>query len=187
MVQPQEVFIGDPVKIKVEGGTGGELVTISISGTDQFGNIWESRASYRLDSSGAMDTASSPPLQGTYSGVDPAGLFWSMRCQPQSDMVSPFIVMPELEVSLIHNGKVIETKKIVRVASVDMERYEFKIPVIGVFLKPKELNKPSPALIVLDGSEGGYKEGWAKIIASRVKMPTLAIALFRNGWIASHS
>ena len=45
-------------------------------------------------------------------------------------------------------------------------------------IKPQEIDGPTPALLVLGGSEGGHNEGWATVIASKTRMPTLALACF---------
>lgn len=50
--------------------------------------------------------------------------------------------------------------------------------MVGVFITPKGIEEPTPALIVLGGSEGGYNEGWTTVIASKTRMPTLALAYF---------
>jgi len=63
-----------------------------------------------------------------------------------------------------------------RISRIDLDREEITGEVTGVFFKRKEINKPTPSLIVLDGSEGGYKEGWAMAIASKTRLPTLALA-----------
>ncbi len=177
-VNPKKALIGDPINIIVENAQRDEIVKIRVSATDQSGNNWVSEASYRADSEGVVDTSKIAPVSGSYKGIDQAGLFWSMKPETENNLYSPFVVMPHRIVSLIKDGKVLETQTIEITAFVDLERYEVKEPIKGVLLKPKEINKPSPALIILSGSEGGIKEGWAAIVASKTRMPTLALAYF---------
>ncbi len=110
--------------------------------------------------------------------MDQAGLFWSMSCTPKSDIVSPFAVLPTITVSLFREGQEVDSKEIKRVADIDTLKENLSEPIVGVFVKPWEVSEPTPALIVLGGSEGGYNEGWATIIASKMRMPTLVLAYF---------
>lgn len=104
MVEPERVLIGDPVSIKATGLKAGKCATLTVSGLDQYKNLWSSKATFLIE--------------------------------------------------------------------------ELSDPVIGVFFKPVEIVKPTPALIVLGGSEGGYNQGWAGVIAFQTRLPTLALAYF---------
>ncbi|MBC7247235.1 MAG: acyl-CoA thioesterase/BAAT N-terminal domain-containing protein [Actinobacteria bacterium] len=176
-VSPQQVLVGDPISIKVTGLSPGEMASLRVSGQDQFGNSWSSQASFQADAAGTVDTSRDAPTDGSYQGVDQAGLFWSMVCTPASEMVSPFAVM-NYTVSLFVGGEEVDSLEVQRLAEVDLEKENLSDPVVGVFITPKEVNEPTPALIVLGGSEGGYNEGWARVIASKTRMPTLALAYF---------
>jgi len=178
LVNPEKVLIGDSINIQVKGVSEGQIITLTISGHDQFGNLWLSKASFKPDQSGVIDTARHAPFTGYYEGIDQTGLFWSMTCNNPCDIVSPFAIMPKLIVSLLVNGEKKEERIIERIAYLDIERYDVTEPIVGVFYKPHELSAPSPALIVLGGSEGGYNAGWASIIASKTRLPTLALAYF---------
>jgi len=178
LVTPEKVLIGEPISIKVRGVSEGQIITLTISGHDQFGNLWLSKASFKPDQSGTIDTAKHAPSSGSYEGIDQAGLFWSMTCNNPCDIVSPFAIMPKLIVSLFIDGEKKEERIVERIVYLDIERYDVTEPIVGVCYKPHELSTPSPALIVLGGSEGGYNAGWASIIASKTRLPTLALAYF---------
>ncbi|CAI5640449.1 unnamed protein product [Oreochromis niloticus] len=47
--------------------------------TDEKGVVFSSSATYRADGSGEVDLNRDPSLGGTYVGVEPMGLLWSMR------------------------------------------------------------------------------------------------------------
>jgi len=177
-VTPQEVLVGDPVNIKVVGLSVGQIASLALSGKDQFGNSWSSKVSFKADEAGTIDPSRDAPTEGSYNGVDPAGLFWSMVCQPAGQIVSPFVAMPTVEVVLSIDGQEKASQIIKRIANLNLDRQEINGEIVGVFLKPREATKPLPALIVLGGSEGGVNEGWATVIASKTRLPTLALGYF---------
>lgn len=177
-VEPQHVLIGDPVSIKASGLAAGQIATLRVSGQDQFGNTWSSEASFRADDAGTIDVSRDAPVEGSYRGIDQAGLFWSMSVNQTGEFVSAFPVIHNLTVSLYVNGREVDSRVIQRIAQIDLVRENLTDPIVGVFLIPEEITEPTPAIIVLGGSEGGYKEGWASVIASKTRMPTLALAYF---------
>jgi acetyl esterase/lipase len=177
-VEPQQVLVGDQVSIRAVGLDAGQVASLRVSGQDQFGNDWSSEASFRADAAGTIDTSRDSPLEGSYKGVDQAGLFWSMAVNQTGQMVSPFPVIHTLKVTLSVDGREVESQTIQRTGQIDLVKDNLTVPIVGVFIRPQELTEPTPAIIVLGGSEGGYKEGWATLIASKTRMPTLALAYF---------
>lgn len=69
-------LLGFPPKSRVE-------VTATMRGWGRA--IWQSRAVFETDSSGEVDVAPQPSLEGTYWGASPMGLVWSMVRQPEHD------------------------------------------------------------------------------------------------------
>ncbi len=177
-VSPQQVLVGDPVSIRASGLNPGTLASIRIAGKDPFGNTWSSEAWFRADQNGTIDTWRDAPVSGSYTGVDGAGLFWSMACDYAAGMASPFAPLPSLVITLIVDGKEMANQTVQRVAALNVLKETLSGPITGVFIRPQELTQPTPALIVLGGSEGGYNEGWATVMASKTRMPTLALAYF---------
>jgi len=177
-VTPQQVMIGDPISVLASGLPAGQVASLRASGVDQFGNTWSSEASFQADASGTIDTSRHAPLNGTYAGVDRAGLFWSMAAKDAGQMISPFPIMRNITVSLYVDGREVESQVIQRVGQIDVSTQELTDPIVGAFIVPNELTEPTPAIIVLGGSDGGYYEGWARVIASKTRMPTLALAYF---------
>jgi len=178
VISPQKALIGDPVKIAVTGLTPGRTVMLGLSGKDQFGNTWASRASFRADSAGTVDISRDATLQGSYSGIDPGGLFWSLAPQDPGPIISPFPVIRTFKVTLSAGNGEIASGEIERSGRIDLDRQEVADGVVGAFYRPLEVSKPVPALIVLGGSEGGYNEGWAMVMASKMRLPTLALGYF---------
>ncbi|XP_077381412.1 acyl-coenzyme A thioesterase 3-like [Festucalex cinctus] len=69
----------EPIHVKVAGLGSGQVVTMRARATDQHGVVFRSAAIYRADDSGELDLRRDAALCGTYEGVEPMGLLWSMR------------------------------------------------------------------------------------------------------------
>ncbi|XP_070701391.1 acyl-coenzyme A thioesterase 6-like [Pempheris klunzingeri] len=69
----------EPVHVKVAGLRSRQVVTMRARSTDEKGVTFRSSASYRADGSGEIDLQRDPSLSGSYVGVEPMGLLWSMR------------------------------------------------------------------------------------------------------------
>ncbi|XP_026164197.1 acyl-coenzyme A thioesterase 1-like [Mastacembelus armatus] len=69
----------EPVQVKVEGLRSRQVVTIRARSTDEKGVVFSSSATYRADGSGKIDLLRDPSLSGSYVGVEPMGLLWSMK------------------------------------------------------------------------------------------------------------
>ncbi|KAL3988887.1 hypothetical protein ACER0C_013205 [Sarotherodon galilaeus] len=71
----------EPIKVKVEGLRSRQVVTMRARLTDDKGVVFSSSATYRANGSGEVDLNRDPSLGGSYVGVEPMGLLWSMRAQ----------------------------------------------------------------------------------------------------------
>uniref|UniRef100_UPI0037E911EE acyl-coenzyme A thioesterase 1-like n=1 Tax=Semicossyphus pulcher TaxID=241346 RepID=UPI0037E911EE len=69
----------DPVQVEVAGLRSRQAVTVRARSTDERGMIFSSSATYRADGNGEINLDRDPSLSGSYVGVEPMGLLWSMR------------------------------------------------------------------------------------------------------------
>uniref|UniRef100_A0A3B4WUD2 Acyl-coenzyme A thioesterase 5-like n=1 Tax=Seriola lalandi dorsalis TaxID=1841481 RepID=A0A3B4WUD2_SERLL len=69
----------EPIQVKVSGLRSRQVVALRARSTDERGVVFSSSATYRADGSGKIDLVSDPSLSGSYVGVEPMGLLWSMR------------------------------------------------------------------------------------------------------------
>ncbi|TDH05623.1 hypothetical protein EPR50_G00124240 [Perca flavescens] len=69
----------EPVQVKVAGLRARQVVTMRARSTDDKGLVFSSSATYKADGSGEIDLERDPSLSGSYVGVEPMGLLWSMR------------------------------------------------------------------------------------------------------------
>jgi Acyl-CoA thioester hydrolase/BAAT N-terminal region/BAAT / Acyl-CoA thioester hydrolase C terminal len=80
LVLPARIaMIDTPLPITVRELEAGEQVTLTLSHVDEQGRRWESQAAYAGNEAGIVDVRRSEPIQGSYFGRSPLGLFWSMR------------------------------------------------------------------------------------------------------------
>jgi len=180
-VTPKTALMGDPLKVKVSGLVPWTPVFLVAEQLDNQGVKWESRALFLADQEGVVDPSLQAPVSGTYKGVDPAGLFWSLAPLPGGKPGGMFLKNLEpqkITVSVEVAGDRIISQEIERVHLLPgVQRLEVREPgIVGtLFLPPGEGKKP--AIIVLGGSEGGAYEPAAAIYASHGYV-TLALAYF---------
>lgn len=145
-----------------------EIITIQASTTDDNGIKWVSYASFKADDCGVIDLGKQSPIAGSYEGVDPIGLLWSM--QPESGSPSSFKVKKEsfsVTFRVFRDKQEIASKEIIRLRKISDVK---QIPIrenglVGIlFMPPSE--KPLPLIITLSGSNGGLGENRAQLLAS---------------------
>jgi dienelactone hydrolase len=180
-ISPLKALSGEPVHIRVTGLDPDTKVKLVTKRTDNAGVKWESHAIFITDIGGSVDLNAQAPVSGTYSGIDPSGLFWSMR--PVSDMkpqgAFPNVLEPQrITIYAEVGGKHILSGTMERLLiSPDVKRQPVnEAGVKGTLFIPPHDEKYS-AIIVLGGSEGGIYEPSAAIYASQGYV-TLALAYF---------
>ncbi|XP_043842677.1 acyl-coenzyme A thioesterase 6-like [Dromiciops gliroides] len=176
----------EPVEIAVHGLAPAQPVTLRASLCDEKGVLFQSSARYQADAGGQLDLARAPSLGGSYSGVEPMGLFRTLQSEKplerlvKRDVQTPFRV--DLEVYEGHDPK--PTKLLAQVVH---ERSFLgpgvkRIPVregsmrATLFLPPGA--GPFPGIIDLYGSGGGLCEYRASLLAGH-GFALLALAYFR--------
>ncbi len=85
------VLFDETVPIVLSGLDPGRIVTIRLEQHDSAG-LWRSHGIFVADAEGRVDVSQSAPLAGTYSGVAPMELIWSVERDPT---VEPRPAVPE--------------------------------------------------------------------------------------------
>ena len=80
-VDPDDGLVDQEVAISLSDCPPQTTVTIHARAVDDTGHQWRSQATFAADS-GGIDVSKQSPVAGTYDGVDPMGLFWSMELDP---------------------------------------------------------------------------------------------------------
>ncbi|KAJ4938457.1 hypothetical protein JOQ06_003076 [Pogonophryne albipinna] len=83
-VQPSRGLVDEKFTVMVQNLLPGFQLTIHALHQCEDGHSWEAFAHYTADATGIVNVSQDPSLGGTYSGVEPMGLLWSLRPAPGS-------------------------------------------------------------------------------------------------------
>ena len=83
-----EPLVDKPVGVVVTNCEPGASVGVTAS-VEIAGGIFEAAGAFVADQAGRVDTAVHPSQAGTYTGVDPFGLWWSGTVMPASVGIKP--------------------------------------------------------------------------------------------------
>lgn len=170
-VDRPETLSDQPVAILLEGFPPNGIVEVVSRRRDLMNNAWRGWARFRADGRGMIDVRTQAPVEGSYSGAHPMGLFWSMELveqrgpdDPIRDITEPIAV--RLAARARDGDGAVETEIRRRLAAPDVtDRWLRENGMVGrLFLPPGD--GPHPAMIVLSGSSGGINLPVAALLAS---------------------
>ncbi len=185
-LMPREALVDERVSIKLIGFEPHQVITVRAYMQSSVVRQWESHATYRVDEQGTVDMSSQEPIAGTYEGIDPMGLFWSMYSKPiekGGSPSSPYTALPPDQVRFTAevDDQVVATEDIV------LRRFSQCVALAsvrqgglaGVFCRPTTQGS-YPAMIILGGSSGGIADAlcYGALLASH-GYAALALAYFR--------
>jgi pimeloyl-ACP methyl ester carboxylesterase len=176
--------------VRLAGAPAGPEISLRAFTRDDAGRDWRSEATFLVDARGTVDLSVAAAVSGSYSGVSPMGIFWSMALAPEQANGRTIFVKENVEPNIVtfeavSRGEVIARAEIVRrFCAVDTTTRELKIPnpeanadtVVGKLFIPAGPG-PHPAVIVLSGSGGGFDNDKAAGL-SRHGFATLALSYF---------
>ena len=171
-------MLDQPIEIRVSGLRPGEAVTLSAEqyvGPQPF----RSHATFQADHDGAVDPGRRAPQSGSYSGVEPMGLLWSM--DPVSDPSQARGFGSELRIRVVRDGSCVADETVHRFMGLARtERISIaEAGVHGELLLPPRPG-PHPLVVCLTGSGGGIDRMRAGLLAAR-GYACLALAYFGYG------
>lgn len=161
LVDPQGAPLDAELAVTVTGLPPDRPVTIRLTTGD-----WASEAVFTADERGVVDVTRHAPVEGSYEGVDPMGLFWS--AERTGGEPGPALL------------------EVAGVGKVELDRREVPEGVrrtevgddglVGVLFEPDD-DDTHPGVVVLSGSEGGLRELDAALLAGH-GFAALALAYF---------
>ena len=153
------VLFDETVPIVLSGLDPGRIVTIRLEQHDSAG-LWRSHGIFVADAEGRVDVSRSAPLAGTYSGVAPMGLIWSVERDPT---VEPRPAAPEPDLTPVVSrlsaeidGETVATGMLARYpVAPDVAVTEVREGgLVGVYYRPAGVG-PFPSMLAMGGSGGG--------------------------------
>ncbi|CAB1339820.1 unnamed protein product [Coregonus sp. 'balchen'] len=107
-------FFDEPVHVKVDGLSPHQKVGLRSKLRDDKGIIFRASALYSADSKGQVDLCLSPSLGGSYTGVEPMGLFWAMTPEtPHSRLLKKNVlgsIMVDVDALHEDTGEILASK-----------------------------------------------------------------------------
>ena len=177
---PHPVLIDDPRGVVITGCE--PCSPVVVQARVEIDNATrEARASFRADESGTVDTGRDASLAGTYTGVDPFGLWWSGDLVSPSARSLPSPVSARLHVEAGDRTAEATTERLWLAPGATMS--EVREPgVWGLFARPAGPG-PFPAVVAFGGSGGGLgpAAAWGPALAS-ARNRCAVDRLFRCPW-----
>jgi dienelactone hydrolase len=195
-ISPNPAFVDEDVSVCLRGLPVAALISIHAATDDDQHRRWSSQARFRADAAGLIDACVQESLGGSYRGVAPMGLFWSMESAAASadgssnfaknttspdcvDFEAPLgghvIARASLTRNFVAPGTVTRDLKIPNQADGGAGAAAGETTVGRLFIPPG--HGPHPVVIVLSGSGGGFDLDKAAVL-SRHGFATLALAYF---------
>lgn len=79
LIYQNNTLLRNPVGIVLQGAETEEQIQFELTTSDELKRKWSSSATFVVDNDGKIDLSKEAPLSGSYSSIDPMGLFWSMN------------------------------------------------------------------------------------------------------------
>jgi dienelactone hydrolase len=167
---PDGVSIAIPVEVTVEGLPAGDSVKVWARTYDRRGQLWESSGEFVTDGVGQVDLSTAASTGGTYTGVDPHGLFWSMRLPEWEQVPYPLMEADDVVVLLgVDRAGVTVARTTLR--RVIREPAGRVLPIAEAGLVGDLYLPPGagvwPGVLLLGGAEGGRPDpAYAALLAA---------------------
>jgi len=170
---PRTSLIDQPVAIEVSGVKPGALVTVSVDEAD-----WVGSGVFRADRHGVVSPARQRSIRGTYTGLAPMGLFWSMA---RGSGIGPYFG-GTVDVTATVAGTVVGRTTLVRLGKasgvtatpLDVRGAGF----LGRYYRPAPGTDKHVPVLLIGGSEGGLSMTREAALLASHGFPALDVAYF---------
>ncbi|MFH1643811.1 MAG: acyl-CoA thioesterase/bile acid-CoA:amino acid N-acyltransferase family protein [bacterium] len=183
IITPDKALLDEAIEISISNLKANEQITIEASCKDKDNNPWISRAMFQADEKGMINIAKQAPISGSYEGIDPMGLFWSMAPTNKDPSKNTFVSqitlnLCKISLSVFSGDKLRAQKTIYRLpVAPNIERKDIREQsIVGTLFYPQN-TKNGAGVIVIPGSGGGIPEYISQLIASH-GYTVLALAYF---------
>jgi len=166
-ISPAQASIDVPVSWSIVDAVPNVEVTVVAAATDGSGS-WRSEVTFIADADGTVDPARHAPISGSYVGIWPTGIIWTMV--PEDQTSSRFNNHRDytLHLSASIDGGVVATTETIRQSPRDGGRIMVsdlnRDGVVGRLWKPATVGN-LPGILYIGGSGGGLNDTEAAQIA----------------------
>ncbi len=181
LIVPIDLNAPDPVPVRITGLPPRAVVAVETFRRGYDGkDVYEASARFDTDARGQVDLGKVPPLEGSYTGINPLGIFWSGKARPA---ILSDVIAGRVEINARIDGKIVASA----VAMSDPDPATFTMrrdtPFPGAVWAVPKTKGPHPIVIVLGGSEGGSSVAreMAPIFAAR-GYATLGLPYYDPGY-----
>lgn len=178
-ISPRSPALDTVLHIRLSGLPPHARVQLAASQLDTRGCPWSSSAAFTARDDGTIDLGRDAPGQGSYSGVDPMGLIWSMEPlgEPASRKPASPLAPSRLTITAQLDGYPPCATAVDRLRIPDgLVRTEVRDHgLVGVMYQPDDKQpdderpddeRAVPGVLLLGGSEGGLHEDDAALLAA---------------------
>jgi dienelactone hydrolase len=184
-VSPQAALVDQPVAVTVQDLPAGARTTLTARARDTGGITWSATAQFQATSAGKL-SLDQPSLGGSYTGVNPMGLFTLTAPPPGS--APDWFLYPDagydvtLQASV--GGRVVAEASARRqvpsaVGVVEKKLRPAKGGIYGNLYLPKNTAARRPGVLIFSGSGGGLTTSFAAALLAAHGYPSLALAYFK--------
>jgi len=184
-VSPQTALLDEPVAVSVRGLPTGARTTVTATAMDAGGITWSASAQFQATSAGVV-SLHRPSLGGSYSGINPMGLFQLMAPPPGSAPAAFLHAEAGYDVDLqatvgdrVAAGATVRRQGPAAVGVVEKELRPASGGIYGNLYLPKTTATRRPGVLVFGGSDGGLSTSFAAALLAAHGYPSLALAYFK--------
>jgi dienelactone hydrolase len=184
-VSPPAALVDTPVAVTVRGLPAGARTTLTATAGDADGVTWSATAQFEATSAGTV-SLDQPSLGGSYTGVNPMGLFTLMA--PPAGSAPDWFNLPEADYDVTLrasvDGRAAATASVHRpvpsaVGVAEKQLRPDKGGIYGNLYLPRSTGGRRPAVLVFGGSGGGLTTSTAAALLAAHGYPSLALAYFK--------
>ncbi|XP_055049295.2 acyl-CoA thioesterase 19 [Misgurnus anguillicaudatus] len=179
-VHPSSCLVDSKIEIDVKHLPANSKVTLHGRLNSDDGVEWEAFGHYVSDSSGTVKVSRDKSEGGTFEGIEPMGLLWSMRPVPESKPGCRFqksnVQTPVKVFISVYEGHIAKVYKyLTPLTSAPVERWYLASGVQRVEVTERGIkgtlfipsgSGPFPAVLDLSGGQGGRAEHHSALLAS---------------------
>ena len=184
-VSPQAALGDQPVAVTVQGLAAGARTTLTASARDTGGITWSATAQFEATSTGEVSLGQ-PSVGGSYTAVNPMGLF-TLMAPPPGSAPDWFLYPParyDVTLQASVGGRVAATATVRRpdplaVGVAERRLHPANGGIYGNLYLPRHTTGRRPAVLVFSGSGGGLTTSFAAALLAAHGYPSLALAYFK--------